>query len=284
MAQTPTDPTKAQVWITKGIDDLDFEFYIPQGPKGDPGGITLGTLIPASANLNDYKTSGVYRKLAPAEATQLLNFPKEALAGVLRVYERATDFGWQEYEGLTAGQEARVLYRRTFVAGVWSPWRAMVTNRVDQTAGRAIYQWDDINSREQLIYGDTGQRSVVTDQAWVDALTGSGLTLAGSQIARVRRVGNLVELNWAFDKTATGSVTCTAGFPLGFRPSSVWNALGLTSSMGLTRAYNGGGATPMIYQSGNTTQLNVTACLTYTTTDAWPTSLPGTAVGGIPNT
>jgi hypothetical protein len=282
MARTPTDPTKAQVWITKGLDELDFEFYFPQGAKGDPGGIVDGA-VTANTSLDNYTSAGIYRTLDGTFATAINSYPVVGKTGTLLVLAGA-NASWlmQEYRLIDqmAGSE-RVIYRRV-KQGTWSPWRAVVTQRVDQTAGRVIYQWDDVNNREQIIYGDTGLRNIYQDQAWLDALYGTGATMNSSNVVRLRRIGNMVELMWVLDKAAAGGITLAGAFPVGFRPAMSWAIMGSNSSLGQVRAYHPGGASQMIYQANAIQSANSMMAI-YSTIDAWPTTLPGVAIGAVPN-
>lgn len=282
MAQTPTDPTKAQVWITKGIDDLDFEFYFPNGPKGDPGGITLGTNL-GTNNLNDYITSGMYRQGVTADATLLRNYPMDQQSGTMLVIERVT--------GNTVTQIFYPIYIpslkfiRMYNNGTWSTWRSFGATRVDQTAGRAMYHWDAVNNREQLIYGDTGFRDIAADQAWNDALfNGTTVVKNSANLARLRRAGNTVELHFAFDRNISNTISMASAFPLGFRPFSPLVALGSNSGMVLCRLYHAGAASGLTYNNQTAVATAASVNLVFTTNDPWPTSLPGTAVGTIPNT
>lgn len=257
-----------------------------QGVKGDPGAWSYGTDV-GSADLNTFTVPGMYRVSNGGYVTALNNYPVVGIIGTLTIMSAYND-------GLTRLEQVytpivnspttggNVTYRRQYYNGTWTPWHSFNATRVDQTAGRVIYQWDNLNSREQLIYGDTGIRNVYQDQAWLDALFNTGAVLNSSNFLRVRRVGSVVELMYAMDKAGSGSVTAVAGFPLGFRPQSPWNGLGITSGLGMVRAYHPGSTSALIHQS-QAMQLNVSVSLTYTTTDPWPATLPGTAVGTIPN-
>lgn len=285
MTHTPDDPTQAQIWLDGVAPNQELSIYVPRGDKGDPGGITLGTDLGTTTDLNTVISSGVYRLSSTQSGLQLRNFPRDNDTGVLVVHARVAD-------GATAIQEWYPIsstttigsFRRTRQASVWGPWRFIPVQRVDQTAGRAIYKWDDVNGREQLVYGDTGQRNIVNDQAWVDALFPAGIiaNTGGGGIVRVRRLGYQVELMMAVDKAASGSISSANAFPLGFRPSQPVHALGANSSFGLVRAYHGGGTGGLNWNS-TAAQTAVSICFNYSTIDAWPTTLPGTAVGSIPN-
>ncbi|AXC38649.1 hypothetical protein QCN37_gp23 [Arthrobacter phage Tatanka] len=298
MAQTPTDPTKAQVWITKGIDDLDFEFYFPQGPKGDAGGFTLGTALDNTIdtgtgkyNLNDVIVSGIYRLTATVDGLLIRNYPRNYDTGILEVFERVP--------GQTViqvwhciNQTARIKYERTYVTGTWSPWRLYTSSRVDQTAGRAIYMFDDINGREQLVYGDTGLRSMplpanVTSGVWYLRREGSKVSLY-TQLTGINN--NTGQDLHGYDVMAAGSI------PVGFQPPvsvplTGFGRVGVSNQRQPLMAFlygNGRIALEKDETNTNGAIINNTAAsfyfsVTYDTTQSWPTTLPGTASGGIPN-
>jgi hypothetical protein len=294
MARTPTDPTKAQVWITKGLDDLDFEFYFPQGPKGDAGGFTLGTALDnvsdtgtGKYNLNDVVVSGIYRMTATNDGLLLRNYPRNYDTGILEVFERVPGQTiLQVWHSIN--QTARLKYERTYVTGVWSPWRLYTTTRVDQTAGRAMYVFDDLNGREQLVYGDTGMREVssLVNAAFFDS---SGVT----RQLFIRRTNNLVSVSGQMLSTASTSSVSALTIPNGFRPQSVVEAtcLNIRSASSWARVNTaGGGANTMSLISGpNAANGGFIAGdvfnigVTWMTNDTWPSSLPGNASGGVAN-
>jgi hypothetical protein len=180
----------------------------------------------------------------------------------------------------------QLTYKRMYSTGVWTPWKAQASVRVDQTAGRAIYQWDELNNREQLIYGDTGVRFV---DSWVNAAlfdnTGTARTITA------RRYGNLVSMSGQMLSTATVSVGSTLfTFPAGFRPERMIEVTALhTAASTPCRIVSGNGTNTInFYPYGNAALTFGSAqiiqfSLTYTTVDPWPTSLPGLASGAIPN-
>lgn len=155
------------------------------------------------------------------------------------------------------------------------------TYRFDNTAGKTCWAWDPTAGREQLIYGDTGERDIT-------ALSGN---VANGNIY-LQRTGNEVTITLLMVKLATlasGSSTdlfAPGAIPAGFRhrrttwypmksngasnTGTEWRQLGATSS----------GWMP-IYSSASLAD-EYRAVIKYTTTDPWPTSLPGTAVGVIP--
>ncbi|WGH21714.1 minor tail protein [Arthrobacter phage Inked] len=295
MARTPTDPTKAQVWVTKGIDDLDFEFYFPQGPKGDAGGFTLGTALDnvtdsgtGKYNLNDVVTSGIYRMTATNDNLLIRNFPRNYDTGILEVFERVPG---QTVVQLwhTINQTGRILYERTFVTGTWTPWRAFTSTRVDQTAGRAFYQFDDVNGREQLVYGDTGVRQIKND-----IIVANGWDAASSNVY-LRRVGNVVELRFDVYTSPAGTIPTVPEFlnmAVGFRyPNNGSHAdfmcysepVGNTTIGTVIGRHNGSTMQFLVAGRMPSNVRFVRGGSTWITSDPWPTTLPGTAVGTIPN-
>lgn len=290
--RTPDDPERAQVWLDGvGTPTVTMDIYVPRGNKGDPGGFTLGALLGA-ANLNEIVTSGVYRQTSAANSTPLNNYP-EASLGVLLVYEvTAGTHLEQEFRPhwfSPTVRHGRVFYRRQLVLGAWSAWQAFTSQRVDETAGRAIYTWDDKNFREQLVHGDTGWRTVpVTPVA--------GKVLGGN--VRYRRRGEQVEMAFvdvALDTSANGfcEIVLAADVPVGFRPSSVTRnqqAIGLQNSALSQQWITNYGSIAWSHQftsgaySVARPSVNLVGNIHWTTDEVWPTVLPGTAFGTIPNT
>lgn len=257
----------------------------PTGPQGPAGGFANFASM-GNVNLDTMVTNGIYKQTNGAYVTAGNNYPCTGGIGTLTVENAFDDTSRleQTFHRITSdmNQTSRIFWKRTkYDTSGWSAWRSFPSKRIDQTAGRAIYMWDELNFRDQLIWGDTGLRDISADSGWISALTGTGVTLANNLI-KVRRVGSVVDLSWVVDKPASGNVTCSTAFPTGFRPAGIWNAIGINSSIGLIRAYSAGGANSMIYQS-NAAGMNTTHNIVYTTTDAWPTTLPGTASGSIPN-
>ncbi|AXH43768.1 hypothetical protein SEA_BREYLOR17_23 [Arthrobacter phage Breylor17] len=313
MVNQPDDPNQAQAWISGTPPDQTIDFYIPRGntgprgpvgpigpslavgsvatvtgpaapgtvgatgltgPKGDPGGLVLGTLITGPADLNDYKTPGSYRIIT---TTSISNIPA-AFVGTLTVWQNnnATPMFWQEYTPVTSGG-AQLFWRRAFgPSQVWGQWRVYASTRVDQTAGRVIYQWDDINLREQIIYGDTGVRQITADNGYVGNLY-------------IRRQGYRVTLFGAIQCPPGGSLNGTflTLLPDGFRPySTIWTYFAVRHSatgnyFTLFRKQN-----ELAFEgaTGFTDGAQVRFEISWDTNNAWPTTLPGTASGTLPNT
>ncbi|MBZ4486279.1 pyocin knob domain-containing protein [Microbacterium sp. cx-55] len=230
----------------------------------------LGANVAAAVDANTLTTPGVFRfGSAVAAASTNLPVPRAGLLEVHNINGGGTPLQrFTEY-----GATQRGIYIRWASAGGWGAWRFIASQRVDQTAGRAIYTWDDLNNREQLIYGDTGWRDISAD-----------LINGWSGTAQLRRVGALVELKFnGLDPSAQTSATAlqlAAGFRPGgtnerpllhtaTTPATVYrmSITGGSSASSINAAANAG----LLYGSG-----------TFMTSDTWPTVLPGTAVGSIP--
>ena len=270
--QTGLSTTLSVLETTTGID---YQYPGPQGPvgpKGDPGGIVTGTLLNAT-DLNLILTSGVYRQDNGTNILTSRNYPENSgETGVLIVHQASgTSFIEQQWYPSDAVRNSRIFWTRSYNYGVWRAWQARPTTRIDQTAGRAAYTWDYLNNREQLVYGDTGRRNI-----------SSSIPTAVSGSVILARQGYTVMLILAdfLDSSPNTNVNWNGIIPIGFRPSN-WIYMPIPSSRTMT-IQNGGNVTCV---SGGVTPNTVVyqGCLTWRTEEAWPTTLPGTALGTIPN-
>jgi hypothetical protein len=287
-----------------------------KGDKGDPGGIVDGTWL-STTDLNLLTTSGEYRSGGMADATLERNYPVANVYGKLMVRAITTTLVVQEFTPIGGSDVGRVFYRRLYSSGGWQPWRAYGAQRVDQTAGRAIYTWDDVNNREQLVYGDTGWRAVALDPTIGVVAAGdfwgrpSGGGSLSADAVLLRRINNIVYIGSQgalqpkqdYSGTTRNIILLPAG----------WRATGTGEHMICKYGNNGGDAgqrlafvlpgatyanppalqaTPMLDMNWNGRptgeaypKLYHGLWLTgqYTTPDAWPTTLPGVAFGIIPN-
>lgn len=141
---------------------------------------------------------------------------------------------------------------------------------VDQAVGRTVKAWDYLNSREQLIYGDTGERDI------------SSLLVGATGLVRLQREGNTVHLylQGVSSTTATSGVFLT--LPSGFRPATQrafqLNVTSAGTSYRSAYMFTSGGVgvwVPSLTDS-------YSFAYSFPTPNPWPTSLPGTAVGSIP--
>jgi hypothetical protein len=236
-----------------------------------PVGMSLGTV-----DLNLVTVPGTYYQTGGSASTTR-NYPYGVTGGVLEVLPVVSGALVQRYTARNPVPGGKGMHIRTLdTAQGWSEWRFLATQRVDQTAGRAIYTWDDVNNREQLIYGDSGRR-----QLKAELLNGWTATEFV-----VRRVGSVVFFAVINLSGAAATGTGLVNIASGFRPVD-WVAPAVLSASG---AYANGGfycrndgyfqcppAAPIIGSGG------VVAAWSWHTVDPWPTTLPGTAVGAIPN-
>ena len=309
-------PTTARVIRRGTVEKPIFDFEIPAGPKGQTGdrgpegprglkgdqgvkgdkgdtGAGWNAVHLGTSNLNDINEPGVYRQDTAANATLENNYPMAGTlgSGLLRVFRQgatATQAVFQEFTGVWGSAGAKGIYLRSRTGGVWTPWNFVPSQRVDNTAGRAIYTWDNTANREQLIYGDTGWRSIGAEAAMFpnDFLPTS---------VQLRRVGNYVSLNFDGMKSLTASGnTIFATLPTGFRPDltngSGNQRYGLASELtGINTtvispepAYGASQVSPNLRFLSYVTARTLHGSVSFYTRDPWPTALPGTAIGAIP--
>lgn len=157
---------------------------------------------------------------------------------------------------------------------------------ISQVAGRTVKVWDYLNSREQLIYGDTGVRALTVPA--VAPLNGIGTIT----ISRQNREVTMVLDNVEYVGTSTTEYLTAAGFiPVGFRPgysenpSSVLTNVNANSTfpVAILQASRLRRMGPALM--GNEPGLGTNAfrgTIKWKTDEAWPASLPGAAVGTIP--
>jgi hypothetical protein len=232
----------------------------------------------ATTDLNTVLTPGLYRQATGSNATAPRNYPPAVIgaAGVLEVLNvlGTGDFCVQRFtaQGAVAGF-TRNVYQRRWNGSVWSAWVSITSTRVDKTAGIAVYAWDDVAAREQLVYADTGQRDVTA--LFADVASGTVL------LSRTLYTVTLSFVNTQFsDASASLAHSYQAALPASFRPINA-QRIALPSGInnaGLVTAFTNGdlslvkGTTLALYNE-----------LSFKTNAAWPSSLPGTASGTIPN-
>lgn len=266
--------------------DVIEAWMIDVGNKADNALPVKGAL--GSADLNTITTPGVYYQSNGALATLALNYPAAGRACTVEVFPSAAAAGFVTQEAMVSagGYVASGKYvRSTTAAGVFSEWRFIPSQRIDTTAGRAFYTWDHVNNREQLLpTSDTGWRQVIAAGDVADMPT---------LVGYLRRVG--YHVTFAVGESAVGSATAGSKtiytLPSGFRfspPSTVPSyAVGGLVNPGTGLDIAGGLKVPSITTGQVFLDVNSTArhagLVSWETLDAWPTSLPGTAAGTIPN-
>jgi hypothetical protein len=156
----------------------------------------------------------------------------------------------------------------------------------DESVGRREFSWqqESPGPRWVMTYGDTGWRDVsATMQA-------AYLLLDPNAKLYLRRIGSTVEAHYnrGTASTSTGLQSICI-LPSGFRVGT--GVFG--SSVGsLVDGATGAPAPQIIYSTSGNSGLNVggltagvnsIGSLSYSTLEAWPTALPGSAVGSIPS-
>lgn len=246
-----------------------------KGDKGDPGGFTTGTDLAAN-DLNNITVPGLYRQANAANVTLALNYPiaSNAGTGILTVTEQSAGGNGgtlQVYDIVWGNSSGRLSFHRTKTNGVWQAWRSFSDVRVSETAGRVFYMWDSLNLREQLVYGDTGWRNIILQSV--------------SQVGtlHIRRNGQMVTINAVgLNSTAGASyvIIFASGQLPGFQPSITARGLATTAA-GAARILDITGGAEMRLFGPEAAPYSFS--ITYPTNDNWPTTLPGTASGTIPN-
>lgn len=158
--------------------------------------------------------------------------------------------------------------------GQWALPGTPITNLgfyTDESCGRRLFQWDANNSRWQMTYGETGIRDVASSLE-----TGEGYTTVTN--LELRRIGNTVQLQavtLARGSTGSGDKYCLT-LPAGFWPDqTVYFRTGISDCFAYVLLGDG-----KVYIRTASTSDGFT--LSWQTTTAWPTTLPGSAVGSIP--
>ena len=264
-ATTGAAGTNAAVALTGSYPNLNVGLTIPRGDKGDPGGFVSSTIL-GSVSLDTVTTAGLYfNPIANAAAAP------SGIAGHLEVIFGAN---WILQRYTNYDNPRSMWVRRRDSAGNWQAWRTWHSSRWDTTTGRVLYEWDNVNNREQIVYGDTGARSIG------DLLVNGWVTTATNVV--LQRTGNIVTLNGQFNSTAATSAVLYT-LPTGFRPKTP-NAVPINAQVaGSTLKWAFARWDGQLQCDIATTSNNLLLGGSWSSTDAWPTTLPGAANGTIPN-
>ena len=262
---SPTGQPGAAAFLWNDINNAELQLA--------PTMVNLGT-----TDLNAITYPGTYLQPSTSQTTFARNYPIESVTGVLEVMSSSSILAVVVQRFTVSGGNwgaVRGTHTRRLTGGVWGAWTFIPQQRVDNTAGRAMYTWDDTTNREQLFYGDTGWRGVTGPLL-------NGWTM-GSY--RIRRVGSVVSFVIG---SLNGSAATSSQFetlPAGFQPYS---------TEGFTLFFEGNSPTSVyrayVGSSGQMTTgtpipaVNIGGTMTWLTSQAWPTTLPGTALGGVPVT
>ena len=198
------------------------------------------------------------------------------------------------------GSTGKVLYMDQLgiwegAGGVWVPGGerldpSFLGKYWDETVGRREFAWDYNNNRWQMVYGDTGWRDVTS-------LVGSEWKTAGASTVSMvlRRIGytvyvefsvalvdpntkptgNLAVLGAPYAGPVGGQIDYSDMFAL-YDTSGIATPVWIREQAG-TLFPLGGGRFPATPASGV-----FRGRLSWSTTDLWPTVLPGTMLNGVP--
>lgn len=230
-----------------------------------------------AANLDSITTDGVYKQETTANATFARKYPQENIMGTLVVAKVNSANMTQAFTiGGGAGAVFPLVYFRRMNAGAWGAWRLSTSNTLELTAGLRVRVWDDVNKRDQLVYSDTGLRSI-------PAQLQNGWTATGVYLERrAYQVTLYVEGLNASAMTNQNFVSLPSGFDL--PPNNLGRGL-IHSSAAPTATYrvSAPSANILAVASATTAFPLLYGSVTWRTDSAWPATLPGTAVGSIPN-
>lgn len=257
-----------------GVDVLTWDDVNGREQNILPSGIAL-----AAADLNVITVPGVYHQSSSANATLARNYPYAGFYGTVQVLGSGGVLTHVANPHGNTGMRGIYIRSRHTNGTDWSPWAFIPRQRVDQTAGRAVYTWDDVNNREQLVYGDTGWRNIsgLVINGWV----------AGTTSLFIRRVGfhvfmRIIGLKTDATNTTNDNFLDMTTVP-GFQGAGGQNwhsvATGSNPAGILVREQSGAMA---VAGRTNTPASGLYASLTWSTDQAWPTVLPGVANGAIP--
>lgn len=163
----------------------------------------------------------------------------------------------------------------------WTPWYFISTQRTEKTAGIATYAFDEVSNRDQLIYGDTGWRDITLSTTMLNGWT------VGTIFARRKNCWDVEVLVENLQGAAATSGTAFV-LPVGFgrNIARLSRQTLTTASGGAVASYRvdvqgtGGTVVPAPFGAGTPA---LYGALKFSTVEAWPTTLPGTASASIPN-
>lgn len=235
-----------------------------------PWGTDLGT-----ADLNTITDNGVYRQGTNATATLERNYPLVSNGGILEVFRVLNaDNLVQRFTVYNGTSYNRGPFVRRRIGGTWGSWVFAGSSRTDKTAGIAIYGWDEVAQREQLVYGDTGwrQMSGFMENGW----TASSLLL--------RRIGRQVIIRGYYLNPAAATSDTFVLLPAGFRRGVVSIALPIQAGPTVASFIALAATAATTPRTAGIVGSSIGWEVQYEVDEAWPTTLPGTATGTIPNT
>jgi hypothetical protein len=194
---------------------------------------------------------------------------------------------WQDSSGTAVAKVDATgkLTAANFLQGTGSPLGVVSANPgaiyVDTASTMGASQWQKMSGTGTtgwvVTVGDTGWRAVGVTQVWRDAVIGAGMTLSDDNANGIilRRINQRVEIYYGINKSVAGGAVASGLIPDGWRPGASTGYIGTNSSLERLRFYVPSYGSPGSF--GSQVGLAVSMPLSYLTSNAWPTSLPGTA-------
>ncbi|ALY10196.1 hypothetical protein SALGADO_28 [Arthrobacter phage Salgado] len=246
-----------------------------KGDKGDPGPLISTDLI--ATDLDALIVEGMYSQPNAIYGTLANHYPYEGFIGnILHMKRGASRYTQLAWANTGNSYTKRSIWLRTNAAAGYGNWYTFNASRIDQVAGRALYEWDDVNSREQLIYGDTGWRDV-------KSLLINGWASTG--VLYLRRNGDRCTLKGLLLDGSSQTSTTFMTLPVGFRAfggDTYFMANTVSASFGMMSVSNTGNVRA---QTGQPTYGSPAYFeISWSTSEPWPATLPGSASGSIPST
>ena len=269
----PAGGASSAILSKSSATDYDTEWVAAEGwvtPIRTSGGYVAKTSLYTATNDDRVIncTSGTYTITLPTAVSQagrefVIN---NSGSGVITVDGASAE--------TVAGAATQVLSGRgrLRIVSDGSNWVVIDGSYADESVGRRLFQWDANNSRWQMTYGDTGWRDVSADL--INSYTGTVYT---------RRIGNEIHLAGNITRPPAAASNASLTLPTGFKSiqSSEHYPYFVTRSS-TTGALAAITMDTTIYIYGVDSNVYPIAGCSYLTSDAWPTTLPGTASGSIP--
>ena len=180
------------------------------------------TIIPGSANLNDYVTTGFYTQTNNSFANTGLNYPQKFAGALTVVNEGGVVF--QQYQVVGAAESGENLntLNRTFwrfnIAGSWRPWRTFIDTSDFSTLGDPRY-----------VQGIGGAPTFISNyytKAQADSLFYTNALaeqskyipenlVTGNYTLQLSDVGKVIAVNNSASATVTVPLNSSVTFPIG---------------------------------------------------------------------
>ena len=161
------------------------------------------------------------------------------------------------------------------VLSTGAAWIVIQGSYTDESVGRRIFTWDQVNGRWQMTYGDTGWRDVTAN------LINSWTTGPGGWV-RIRRIDNTVHLS-SFYVVGSGASSNVMMLQIAGFMSNLGNVtrIPIVDNTVVRVMTVAPGASFIFAEYASVFNMSLNG-VSWITNDAWPSSLPGTAVGSIP--